>query len=51
MTATALAVAVFRRRERQAVGAASGAPLLTLATVASGAFTYAFLVLAARSLG
>ena len=51
MTATALAVAVFRRRERRGVGAASGASLLTLATVASGAFTYAFLVLAARSLG
>jgi O-antigen/teichoic acid export membrane protein len=51
MTATAFAVAVFRRRERRAIGAASGASLLTLATVASGAFTYAFLVLAARSLG
>jgi len=51
VTATALAVAVFRRRERPALGAASGASLLTLATVASGACTYAFLVLAARSLG
>jgi O-antigen/teichoic acid export membrane protein len=50
VTATALAVAVFRRRERR-IGAASGAPLLTLATVASGVLTYAFLVLAARSLG
>jgi O-antigen/teichoic acid export membrane protein len=51
VTATASAVAVFRRREGRNVGAASGASLLTLATVASGAFTYAFLVLAARSLG
>ena len=51
MTATALAVAVLRRRDRAGVGAASGASLLTLATIASGVFTYAFLVLAARSLG
>jgi O-antigen/teichoic acid export membrane protein len=51
VTAAALAVAVRRRRKRQSVGAASGASLLTLATVASGAFTYAFLVLAARTLG
>jgi len=51
VTAPALAVAVFRRRDRRTIGAASGASLLTLATVASGAFTYAFLVLAARSLG
>ena len=51
MTATALAVAVLRRRDRAGVGAASGAPLLTLATIASGVFTYAFLVLAARTLG
>jgi O-antigen/teichoic acid export membrane protein len=30
---------------------ASGAPLLTLATIASGVLTYGFLILAARSLG
>jgi O-antigen/teichoic acid export membrane protein len=51
VTATALAVAVLRRRDRARVGAASGASLLTLATIASGVFTYAFLVLAARTLG
>ena len=50
MTA-AVAAAVFRGRRRTASGAATGAPLVTLATLASGVLTYGFLILAARSLG
>ena len=52
MTTAAATAAVLRRRQRvRSSGAASGASLLTLATLASGLLTYGFLVLAARSLG
>lgn len=52
MTTAAATAAVLRGRHRaRGAGAASGASLLTLATVASGLLTYGFLILAARSLG
>jgi O-antigen/teichoic acid export membrane protein len=53
VTAAAATAAVLRRRHRtaRASDTSVGGSLLTLATIGSGALTYAFLVLAARSLG
>jgi O-antigen/teichoic acid export membrane protein len=53
LTAAAAApAAVLRGRHRTRLfESAGGGPLLTLATVASGVLTYAFLILAARALG
>jgi len=51
VTTAAATAAVLRRRQRvRSSGAASGASLLTLATLASGLLTYAFLVLAVLGL-
>jgi O-antigen/teichoic acid export membrane protein len=52
MTAAAATAARLRRRPTARPSeAAAGGSILTLATIASGVLTYAFLILAARSLG